>query len=70
MTKVDCEPQASDGSYDSSGGLFPDGYCLWKGHVLISMNCKPGYNCGGAPPPDFQPRFVGECVKVGCVANP
>lgn len=59
-----------DSSYDSSGGLFPDGYCIWKGSQLISSHCKAGYGCGGAPPTGAEQRFEGECVKVACVPKP
>ncbi|WP_417851835.1 hypothetical protein [Thalassoglobus sp.] len=66
----DCETSLSINSYDSSGGVFQNGYCIWKGTVLISSHCKDGYNCGGGPPKGVKVRFEGEYYKVGCSKSP
>ncbi|QDT35561.1 hypothetical protein Mal48_48390 [Thalassoglobus polymorphus] len=65
-----CTGNTLPGSFDSSGGAFQNGYCIWKGTILISSHCKEGYNCGGGPPKDYVPRFEGECVKIGCSKSP
>ncbi len=65
-----CDSTLPNGSYDSSGGVYGNGYCIWKDGVLISSHCKEGYECGGAPPKDVKPRFEGECIRVACTKNP
>ena len=49
---------SSSSSFDTYGGKFPDGYCVWElggpmGPVLISCHCRPTYVCG-APPGDMS----------------
>ena len=64
----------SDCSFQSSGGDYPDGYCLWllrfgQAHVCIACYCKDGYECQ-APAPDRVPIFEGETIKVPCKKKP
>ena len=60
----------SDCSYLSSGGDFPDGYCIWllrKGRAPICQGCycKEGFKCQ-SPAADRIPDFEGQTVKVPC----
>ena len=57
-----------DGSYDSSGGEFPEGYCILNASTgtIVSTHCAPGFSCSGAPPAEIKARFAGDCVKIAC----
>jgi len=55
-------------TYDSSGGAFPDGYCIWEsssmGWLPISCHCKKGYCCGDGPGTMRRPS--GQLLKWPC----
>jgi len=59
-----------DGSFDSSGGVFPDGYCIWALHFdsspsAISCHCRTGHECGSGPL-GVEPEYEGQLVKWPC----
>ncbi len=61
----------SDCSYLSSGGEFPNGYCVWLlrdigDHDCLECYCKDGFECE-APPPNRLPQFEGETIRVPCI---
>jgi len=56
--------------FDSSGGAFPDGYCVWEVSLsnppqLISCHCREGFVCGNGPT-KFDARFEGQLVRHPC----
>lgn len=57
--------------YDSSGGAFPDGYCVWVYHEptgqynLWSCHCREGYCCGQSPASIRRP-YDGQRVRQTC----
>lgn len=60
----------SECSFLSSGGDYPDGYCLWLlrknlPHVCQSCFCQDGFECD-PPSPHREPEFEGQVVKVPC----
>jgi hypothetical protein len=72
-----CEQMSCE--FDSSGGAFPNGYCLWEEvspnyYVPISCHCKEGYCCGDGPAgkrqpskqPSKQSSYRGKIVKWQC----
>lgn len=56
--------------FDSSGGAFPNGYCVWEQYagdfVVISCHCKEGYCCGTGPIGIKSP-YDGQRFKFPCV---
>ena len=56
-------------SYDSSGGAYPNGYCVWQydryGHpVLLSCHCKTGYTCQS---PNGGYAYANQTVRTPCI---
>ena len=57
-------------SFLSSGGDYPNGYCLYllrqgQHHLCLGCYCKDGFVCR-APSPDRIPSYEGETIKVPC----
>ena len=58
-------------SFDSSGGVFEKGYCVWEYRVadgiwrLIACHCKPGYKPVAPGPLPGSPHD-GQRIKVSC----
>lgn len=57
--------------FDSSGGAFPDGYCIWEQDAgglftVISCHCREGYCCGSGPTRVKNP-VRGQRYKIPCV---
>ncbi|MBC8877082.1 MAG: hypothetical protein H8E44_47240 [Planctomycetes bacterium] len=54
--------------FDSSGGAFPNGYCIWekvdRGCFLISCHCQVGFCCGEGPGEIAGP--IGLRIKWPC----
>ena len=58
------------GSFDSSGGAFPDGYCVWElvnggDHTVVAVHCREGYVPGDGPQ-TAEPDYDGQLVKWPC----
>lgn len=65
-----CEGSVPNGSYDSSGGIFPNGYCVWDtiSGTVVSTHCVTGYVCGNRNPEEIksQARFGGDLLRLDC----
>ena len=58
------------GSFESSDGVFPDGYCLWRlffgtSPQLTSCHCRNGFVPGDGPL-GVIPDFDGQVIKWSC----
>lgn len=55
-------------TFDTSGGIFPNGYCIWMNiegqWVAYECHCKEGYCCGESPVGIKRPS--GQLLKVAC----
>ena len=62
--------QDSSYSFDSSGGVFPDGYCVWEErngvYYPISCHCRDGFCCGSGPGGMKRSKFAGQRVRWPC----
>ena len=73
MKKSDIDEEkvmGAAGSFESSGGAFPDGYCVWQLFFddppqLVSCHCRDGY-VPGAGPLGVIPEFDGQVIKWSC----
>jgi hypothetical protein len=68
---MDQQSRSDECSFDSSGGAFPDGYCVWRVKfgeppTQVSCHCREGYVCGDGPI-GFIPKFEEQYVKSPCV---
>lgn len=68
MATQQCGPGQSS-EYDSSSGVYPDGYCVWYWYggvwLLQSCHCKSGYVCDD-PNGNYSGSYEEETQKFPC----
>jgi hypothetical protein len=77
MNKSDIDKEqtmSTAGSFESSGGMFPDGYCLWQLFIgtspnLVACHCRESYVPGDGPL-GVIPEFDGQVIKWSCELPP
>ena len=58
-------------SYDSSGGAFPNGYCVYElsggaDPLLQECKCKDGFQCDPPVGDSAKAAYFGQIIRTEC----